>query len=94
MALHLFKKWQGQPLGWHITKCRKVEEDSNFPIVLRWREAGGKAPDHFQIYFPEELVHVAGSLPLKMRGTIELARSGSYLGSYLSSTTKTSLELL
>ena len=69
MALHLFKKWRGRLLGWHITKCRKVEEDSDFPIVHRVSEAGGRAPDQFQINSPEELVHVAGSSPYKMRDT-------------------------
>lgn len=42
MALRLFKKWQGQSLGWHIAKCQKVEKDSDFPMVLCWYEAGEK----------------------------------------------------
>jgi len=49
---------------------------------------------HFQVYFPEEIAHAAGMLPLKVRGApIEPREADSHFGSYLCSIIKTSLEL-
>jgi benzoyl-CoA reductase subunit C len=65
-----------------------------FPTVCRWRESGGKVIGHFQVYFPEEIVHAAGILPFKVRGApIEVVQADSRFGSYLCSILKTSLEL-
>ena len=95
MALRLFDKWQGQSLDGIIAECREVVEDADFPTVKRWREAGGKVLGHFQVYFPEEIAHAAGMLPLKMRGApVECMHSDSHFGSYLCSIIKTSLELV
>jgi len=94
MTLRLLDKWQGQSLEWTIAECRELVEDSNFPTVKHWREAGGKVLGHFQVYFPEEIAHAAGMLPLKMRGApIEAMHADSHFGSYLCSIIKTSLEL-
>jgi benzoyl-CoA reductase subunit C len=69
-------------------------EDESFPTVRRWRESGGKVVGHFQVYFPEEIVHAAGLLPLKIRGgPVEASQASSRFGSYLCSIIKTSLEL-
>ncbi|HJZ10763.1 MAG TPA: 2-hydroxyacyl-CoA dehydratase, partial [Acidobacteriota bacterium] len=58
-------------------------------------EAGGKVLGHFQVYFPEEIAHAAGMLPLKIRGAaIEPTHADSHFGSYLCSILKTSLELV
>jgi len=74
--------------------CRELMEDADFPTVKRWREAGGKVPGHFQVYFPEEIAHAAGMLPVKMRGaSIEARQAEARFGSYLCSIIKTSLEL-
>jgi benzoyl-CoA reductase subunit C len=94
MTLRLFEKWQDQSLDGIIAECRELVEDPDFPTVKRWREAGGKVIGHFQVYFPEEIAHAAGALPLKMRGAaIEPTHSDSHFGSYLCSIIKTSLEL-
>jgi benzoyl-CoA reductase subunit C len=94
MALRLFEKWQDQSLDGIIAECRELVEDPDFPTVKRWREAGGKVVGHFQVYFPEEIAHAAGALPLKMRGAaVECMHSDSHFGSYLCSIIKTSLEL-
>ena len=50
-----------------LTMCRDLVEDPDFPTVKRWRDGGGKVLGHFQVYFPEEIAHAAGMLPLKMR---------------------------
>ena len=34
--------------------------------------AGGKVVGHFQVSFPEEIVHAAGMLPFKARSRVEL----------------------
>ena len=74
---------------------RDLVEDPDFPSVRRWQEAGGKVVGHFQVYFPEEIVHAAGALPFKVRGAPVEARQGeSHFGSYLCSILKTSLELV
>lgn len=94
MTLRLFDKWQDQSLDGIIAECRELVEDADFPTVKRWREAGGKVLGHFQVYFPEEIAHAAGILPLKMRGApVECMHSDSHFGSYLCSIIKTSLEL-
>ncbi|MBK5097878.1 MAG: 2-hydroxyacyl-CoA dehydratase, partial [Gemmatimonadetes bacterium] len=82
------------PLDEVLYECRELIEDTDFPTVRRWREAGGKVIGHFQVYFPEEIAHAAGALPFKIRGApIEPTQADSRFGSYLCSIVKTSLEL-
>jgi benzoyl-CoA reductase subunit C len=91
----LFPEWQGQPLDEVLYWCRELVEDTDFPTVRRWREAGGKVVGHFQVYFPEEIVHAAGLLPFKIRGApVEAVQADSRFGSYLCSIIKTSLEMV
>ncbi len=94
MIPQIFSEWCDQPLEEIFYQCRELVEDGNFPTVRRWRETGGKVVGHFQVYFPEEIVHAAGLLPFKVRGApIEAVRADSRFGSYLCSILKTSLEL-
>ena len=94
MNLHTFDAWRGKPLDDVLYECRELLEDTTFPTVRRWRESGGKVVGHFQVYFPEEIVHAAGLLPFKVRGAqIEAVQADSRFGSYLCSILKTSLEL-
>ncbi|MFQ5578320.1 MAG: 2-hydroxyacyl-CoA dehydratase [Anaerolineae bacterium] len=94
MAKPVFTEWHNQPLDEILYHCRELVEDTDFPTVRRWREAGGKVVGHFQVYFPEEIVHAAGLLPFKVRGApIESVQADSRFGSYLCSILKTSLEL-
>jgi benzoyl-CoA reductase subunit C len=83
-----------QPLPELIAACREVVEDIEFPTVRRWRERGGRVLGHFQVYFPEELAHAAGMLPVKVRGAqVERREADSRFGSYICSILRTSLEL-
>ena len=83
-----------EPLDAVLDMCRELVEDPEYPTVRRWREAGGKVLGHFQVYFPEEIAHAAGLLPLKIRGAqIEARQAEARFGSYLCSILKTSLEL-
>jgi len=94
MKVSTFDAWRGKPLDEVLYECRELLEDMTFPTVRRWRESGGKVIGHFQVYFPEEIVHAAGILPFKVRGAqIEAVQADSRFGSYLCSILKTSLEL-
>jgi len=92
-AIRTFPGWEGRPIDEILYLCRELVEDPEFPTVKRWREAGGKVAGHFQVYFPEEIAHAAGLLPLKLRGApLEPTRADSHFGSYLCSIVKTTLE--
>jgi benzoyl-CoA reductase subunit C len=94
-ALVTFPEWRDRPLDALLAACRELLDDVTYPTVRRWREAGGKVVGHFQVYFPEEIVHAAGALPFKVRGgPVEPTQADSRFGSYLCSIVKTSLELV
>ena len=94
MTLRVLDGRPYHPLENALALCRDLVEDPEFPSVRRWREAGGKVLGHFQVYFPEEIAHAAGMLPLKIRGAqIEARQAEARFGSYLCSILKTSLEL-
>jgi benzoyl-CoA reductase subunit C len=82
------------PLEEVLRACREIIEDPDFPTVRKWRERGGTVLGHFQVYFPEELAHAAGMLPVKVRGAqIEAREADSRFGSYLCSILRSSLEV-
>ncbi|GBD84964.1 benzoyl-CoA reductase subunit C [bacterium BMS3Abin02] len=94
-ATRTFDEWRDKTLAEALFECREMVESPEFETVRRWREAGGKVAGHFQVYFPEEIVHAAGMLPFKVRGApVETNRADSNFGSYLCSILKTSLELV
>lgn len=89
----LFTAWRGVPLAQALAACRDLVEDASFPTVRQWRERGGRVAGHFQVYFPEELAHAAGMLPVKVRGGgAESRMADSCFGSYLCSILRSSLE--
>ncbi|MGE5246484.1 MAG: 2-hydroxyacyl-CoA dehydratase [Betaproteobacteria bacterium] len=91
----LLAAWQGRPLDELLATLRDVVEDPDFPTVRRWREGGGRVVGHFQVYFPEEIAHAAGLLPVKVRGAqIETRQAEARFGSYLCSIVKSSLVLV
>lgn len=90
----VFDGWRDQPLPELLFQCREAIEEADFSMVQRWRDAGGKTLGHFQVYFPVELAHAAGMLPVKVAGApVEPNNADSRFGSYLCSILKTSLEL-
>ena len=95
MNNRIFDDWMDKSLDEMLLACRDLVEDTEFPTVGKWREGGGKVVGHFQVYFPEEIVHAAGMLPVKIRGApVETTRADSRFGSYLCSILKTSLEVV
>lgn len=93
-APRVFDDWHGKSLDDALLECRDQVESPDFETVQRWRDTGGKVVGHFQVYFPEEIVHAAGMLPFKVRGApLEPDRADSHFGSYLCSILKSSMEL-
>lgn len=77
---------------------RAVVDDPEYPAVHAWmgKNPGGKVVGHFQVYFPEELVHAAGLLPIKIMGagsSIECKQADARIASFVCSVLRTSLEL-
>jgi benzoyl-CoA reductase subunit C len=94
VPVQVLDAWQDKPLNEILYSVRELVEDPEFPTVKRWRAAGGKTLGHFQVYFPEEIAHAAGMLPVKVRGApVEGRQADSRFGSYLCSILKSSLEL-
>jgi benzoyl-CoA reductase subunit C len=94
IPIEVFPEWRGKDLDGILAAALDLAEDTTFPTVRRFRDAGGQVAGHFQVYFPEEIAHAAGMLPFKVRGAaIEPGRADSRFGSYLCSIVKTSLEL-
>jgi benzoyl-CoA reductase subunit C len=90
----ILEPWEHKPVDAALADLRELIEDSTFPTVHRWRAGGGKVVGHFQVYFPEEIAHAAGLLPVKVHGApVEARQSEARFGSYLCSIVKTSLEL-
>ena len=87
------EQWKGNSLEEIIWLCQETLEDTEVSTVKRWREAGGKVLGHVQVYFPVEIVHASGMLPVKMFGApVDPRIADSRFGSYLCSIMKTSLE--
>lgn len=92
--MNLLDGWQDRSLDDILAMCRELVEDPDFPTVRRWRAAGGRVLGHFQVYFPEEIAHAAGILPVKVRGApVERQQADAHFGSYLCSILRSSLEL-
>jgi len=90
----VFDAWKGQPLDDVLGLCRDIIEEGDYTPVRRWKKSGGKVLGHFQVYFPQELAHAAGMLPVKVRGApVELVHADACFGSYLCSVLKSSLDL-
>ena len=84
----------GESIERILGESRDLLEDTDFPTVHAWKERGGKVLGHFQVYFPEELAHAAGVLPVKVRGApVEMRQADSHFGSYLCSILRSSLEV-
>jgi benzoyl-CoA reductase subunit C len=92
--VRLLGDWEALPLDELLLLAKETVEDPDLPTVARWRAAGGRVLGHFQVYFPEEIAHAAGLLPVKVRGAqVESRQADARFGSYLCSVIKTSLEL-
>jgi benzoyl-CoA reductase subunit C len=81
-----------------LEKCKEIGEDLSFGEAIRWKaeQPKRKVIGHFQVYFPEEIAHAAGMLPVKIIGggnRIEARRADAHLGSFICSIMRSTLEL-
>lgn len=88
----------GQNLDAILDECRTLGEDPDFPAVRRWLEANsqGKVLGHFQVYFPEEIPHAAGMLPVKVLGAgsaVQIRKADARIAAFVCSIIRSSLEL-
>lgn len=77
---------------------RMMIEDPNFPAARSWLEShpDGKVLGHFQVYFPEELAHAAGMLPIKVMGagsSVQIREADARIAAFVCSILRSSLEL-
>ncbi len=90
----VFEGWRGASLADIMYLCREAVETADYTMVDRWRATGRRVLGHFQVYFPAEIAHAAGMLPVKVAGSPqEASGAASRFGSYLCSILKTSLDL-
>ncbi|MDH3518231.1 MAG: 2-hydroxyacyl-CoA dehydratase family protein [Acidimicrobiia bacterium] len=79
-------------------ECRALAEDHDFPAARRWQEEnpGGKVIGHFQVYFPEEIIHAAGALPIKVSGAssgLQIRAADARIAAFVCSILRSSLEM-
>ncbi len=82
-----------------VEEARALVEDPSYPAARRWLEEhpDGKVLGHFQVYFPEELAHAAGMLPLKIAGfdtTLQIRKADAHLAAFVCSIARSALELV
>jgi benzoyl-CoA reductase subunit C len=101
MAIDVYSE-ASQGLKETIELSSELIDDLEYPRVKAWlnqrSESGGQGHvvGHFQVYFPEEIVHAAGMFPLAVMGAgdkLEAKRADSHIGSFICSICRTSLEL-
>jgi benzoyl-CoA reductase subunit C len=81
-----------------VAETRELVEDTSFPAVRRWLESrpDGKVLGHFQVYFPEEIAHAAGVLPIKLLGAgsgLQVRQADARIAAFVCSIIRSSLEL-
>ena len=81
-----------------LESAAELCSDFTYPAVKAWMQSHpeGRAIGHFQVYFPEEIVHAGGMLPVKVMGAgdaLESRRADSHIGSFICSICRSSLEL-
>jgi len=82
-----------------VDESRELVEDIDFATVRRWLDANpdGKVLGHFQVYFPEEIAHAAGMLPLKILGgssSLQIRQADARFAAFVCSIIRSSLELV
>jgi len=81
-----------------LYQSRAIADDLDFQAVKKWKTTHPerKILGHFQVYFPEEIAHAAGMLPIKIVGggnKLEARRADAHLGSFICSIMRSTLEL-
>ncbi len=70
-----------------IRRCATIYEDIGFSYVREWKErTGGQAIGILPIYFPKEVLHASGVLPVELYGggdMIDVVQGDSFYQSYI-----------
>ncbi len=80
-----------------IEECRELVEDPEFSAVRDWLDhhPGAKVLGHFQVYFPEEIAHAAGMLPVKLAGAgsaLQIRQADARIAAFVCSIVRSALE--
>lgn len=85
------------PFSQLLDRCEQLYNDLDFTYVRSWREkTGGKAFGFMPVYFPREIVHAAGMLPVGLMGggdLIEIIKGDAYFQSYICHIPRSTVEL-
>ncbi len=80
-----------------VEKCKEIYEDMDFSYISQWKEKnGGNAMGIMPIYFPKEVIHAAGVLPVELFGggdMIDVVKGDSYYQSYICHIVRTMVDL-
>ncbi|HHC08136.1 MAG TPA: hypothetical protein ENK55_05420 [Actinobacteria bacterium] len=88
-----------EPIEQIVDEVRAIVEDPSYPAARRWLDThpDGKVLGHFQVYFPEELAHAAGVLPIKVAGfdtALQIRKADAHLAAFVCSIARSALELV
>ena len=81
-----------------VTACQDLVQDVSFEAARKWKAArsGRKVIGYFPVYFPVELAHAAGMLPIAIYGggnRVALKQADTHMYSFMCSICKSTLEL-
>ena len=70
-----------------IERCKNLYEDLSLSYVAEWKQKNkGKAMGYLPVYFPREIAHAAGMLPVGIMGggdQIEIIKGDAFFQSYI-----------
>jgi benzoyl-CoA reductase subunit C len=70
-----------------IERCLEIYEDMDFNYIREWKDrTGGQAIGILPMYFPKEILHAAGLLPVELYGggdMIDVVKGDSFYQSYI-----------
>lgn len=81
-----------------VARCQERVEDLTFASVVDWKNSHptGKVLGYFPVYFPAEIAHAGGMLPIAIFGGgnhIKLKQADTHMYSFMCSICKSTMEL-
>ena len=80
-----------------VERCEALYEDLALGAVGEWKaRTGGKAMGYMPVYFPREILHAAGILPVGIMGgadLVEIIKGDAYFQSYICHIPRSTVEL-
>ncbi len=89
---------EGTALGALVERAEALYHDVAFEAVREWKEAnpGRKAVGCMPVWFPRELIHAAGMLPVSVMGggdDVEIIKGDAYYQSYICHLPRSTIEM-